>query len=123
MITPIAGPKIEVLERPDQSTGQAGKGAPEPAPTAVVAEDAAKQLKADQAEDVNATDELKKAVPLPDVHQRELSMRVSPETNRVVIQVIDSETKAVVRQIPPEEALDLLRLLPKQRAVFVDREG
>lgn len=78
---------------------------------------------------VQATDEaadarsLKKTAALPDVSRRELSIRVSPETGRVVIQVLDSDTKAVVRQIPPEEALDLLRHLPQKRAVFVDREG
>lgn len=66
---------------------------------------------------------LKKGAPLPEVHLRELSIRVSPETNRVVIEVIDSETKDVVRKIPPEEALDLLRSLPQRRALFVDREG
>ena len=66
---------------------------------------------------------LKKTAPLPEVHLRELSIRVSPETNRVVIEVIDSETKTVVRKIPPEEALDLLRSLPQQRALLVDREG
>ena len=71
----------------------------------------------------DASRALKKSARLPEVHLRELSMRVSPETNRVVIAVIDSKTKAVVRQIPAEDALDLLRNLPKSRALFVDREG
>lgn len=123
MITPIAGPKIDVLERPEPSTGQAAHEPPEPTKTVAVRENDVNETKPDQAEEARAKTELKKAVPLPDVQQRELSIRVSPETNRVVIQVIDSETKDVVRQIPPEEALDLLRLLPQQRAVFVDREG
>lgn len=70
-----------------------------------------------------ALETLKTSAPRPDINLRELSIRVVPETNQVVIEVIDAETKDVVRQIPPEYALDLLRTLPRQRAAFVDKEG
>lgn len=90
---------------------------------AAVKESARPDGRVEASEDAAEARSLKKTAELPDVSRRELSIRVSPETGRVVIQVLDSETKAVVRQIPPEEALDLLRHLPQKRALFVDREG
>ena len=79
--------------------------------------------KGGSARDSEAESSLKEPIPGTEVQFRELSIRVSPETNRVVIMVIDAETKTVVREIPPDRSLDLLRQMPKRRALFVDRQG
>lgn len=109
-----AGPDRSARSEAGRSAGEGAAAAKEP-----TRPDGRVQAP-EEATDVRS---LKKTAALPDVSRRELSIRVSQETGRVVIQVLDSDTKAVVRQIPPEEALDLLRHLPQKRAVFVDREG
>jgi len=83
----------------------------------------AAKIREEKPQDAALEEALKKAAPRPDISLRELSIRVLPDSNRVVVEVIDSETKTVVRQIPPEESLNLLRHLPRHRALLVDREG
>lgn len=61
--------------------------------------------------------------PLPEFPLQELSIRMHPELDQVIVQVIDSRTREVVRQIPPEEWVRVLEQLHGRRGVLVDRRG
>ncbi len=50
-------------------------------------------------------------------------MTLDPDSNRVVIKVIDSKTKDVLRQIPAEETLRFLQELSGRRGLLLDEQG
>lgn len=54
---------------------------------------------------------------------RELSIRMDPESKRVVVKVLDAKTGEVVRQIPPEELARLDRELGPRPGRLVEREA
>ena len=54
---------------------------------------------------------------------RNLSIRMDPETHRVVATVIDAKTGEVIRQIPPEELARLDRDLGPRPGRLVEREA
>src|SRR5262249_426536 len=60
----------------------------------------------------------------PELRSTELSIRLDPEINRVVVQVIDSKTKTVLRSIPPEDVIKVLKdLQEKHGRRLVDEEA
>ena len=50
-----------------------------------------------------------------------LKFSVDKDTNRQVIEVIDTKTGDVVRQIPPEEVLNFLREFHDAKGLFISR--
>ncbi len=60
---------------------------------------------------------------LPEFKHYALSFRVEKETNRIVVQVIDSETKQVVRSVPPEDVVRALRHAGGAPGALVDAQA
>jgi uncharacterized FlaG/YvyC family protein len=46
---------------------------------------------------------------IPEFKRYTLSIHMTEDTNRIVVQVIDPETKQVVRTVPPEDVVRALR--------------
>jgi flagellar protein FlaG len=54
---------------------------------------------------------------------RNLSVRMDPETNKVVVKVIDAQSGKVVREIPPDELARIDRDLGPRPGRLVQRKG
>jgi flagellar protein FlaG len=54
---------------------------------------------------------------------RNLSIRMDPDTHRVVVEVLDAQTGEVIRRIPPEELSQLDRDLGTRSGRIVEREA
>jgi flagellar protein FlaG len=63
------------------------------------------------------------AAAVADYPLRNLSVRMDPETNKVVVKVIDSVSGEVVREIPPDELARIDRDLGPRTGRLVEREG
>jgi len=53
------------------------------------------------------------------VSRQGIEFSVDPDSNRVIVRVVDRETKEVLRQMPSQEALDIAKALDRTQGLLI----
>lgn len=56
------------------------------------------------------------------VMEKDVNLKIHPETNRVIVQIIDAETNQVIKEIPPEKILNLVLKLEELLGFVIDEK-
>jgi flagellar protein FlaG len=78
-----------------------------------------KQASTDEQELEKEVKKLNESVEL--IH-KQFKYKIHKDTNRLMIQVIDSETSKVIKEIPPEKILDMVAKIEKMIVLIVDEK-